>query len=128
MPQCIPVKKKFRKVCLGDLRDRIVIQDRNIKAPQNGVDYSEQFDRGRKRRAMINTVRGSVFFDDLGQQTVITHDIYFRYDKSLTTQNWILFDGKRFKILELTNLDERRRWLLAECTDKGDKNKLASGA
>lgn len=128
MPKRIIIKKKKHQICLGDLKDRIVIQDRNIKAPQNGPDFSEKFDRNRTRKALINTVSGKVFFDGVGKETPITHNIYFRFDKNITNENWILFKKERYKILQLTNLDERNKWFLAECTDRGDAAKLASGA
>ncbi len=122
MPRCSKIKKKKQQVCIGDLRDEIVIQDRDIAPPLSGVDFRELFTNDKIRQAMINTINGKTFFDGVNTDILITHEILFRFDESVTAENWILLDtGNQLDILRITNLDERSDWMMATCVDRGTK-------
>ena len=128
MPKCSRLKKKKQQVCIGDLRDEITIQDRDIAPAFTGTNFREVFSNNKVRSAMVNTVKGKTFFDSVGIGTNITHEITFRFDSVVTAENWILFKGNHIDILELTNLDERDDWLMAICVDRGDATKAATEA
>lgn len=120
MPNRIRLRKKKQQVCIGDLRDEIIIQDRDVQPPISGSDFTELFSNNQVRAAMVNTVKGKTFFDGVSKEEVnITHEITFRFDPLVVTENWIILKTDRLRILELTNLDERDDWLMATCTDRG---------
>jgi SPP1 family predicted phage head-tail adaptor len=126
MPLCSKIRKKKRQYCIGDLRDEIILQDRSITPPFNGVGFSETFTDQITILSAINTVKGKVYFDGVGTETPITHEIGFRFIDGITAETWILYDGRRLDILNVEDLDERHEWLLAQCTDRGLENKQAS--
>lgn len=120
MPQCSKIRRKKRSVCIGDLRSMITLQNRAITPPVfNGIDFSETFTDAAEVWALINTVSGKTFFDDAGTETSITHEIYIRYDSTVTAETWIEFDGRRLDILQTENLEERDEFMKLVCTDRG---------
>lgn len=126
MPQCQKLRKRKRQFCVGDLRDRITIQNRSITPPSSGVDFDETFTNESEIDAVVNTVTGKTYFDDVGVGTNITHEIGFRFDETVTAESWILFNGRRLDILDLEDLDERHMWYRARCVDRGLVTKEAS--
>lgn len=131
MPECIKLKKKKRQYCIGDLRDEIVLQNRSLEPPVNEIDstdLTEEFTDTLIILSAINTVSGKTYFDGIGTETNITHEIGFRFVEGITAETWILYDERRLDILNLQDLDERREWLLAQCVDRGEAAKDASAA
>ena len=120
MSICVKIKKKSRKVCTGDLRDRITLQDRSI-APEE-IDFTENFSNNIEVWAMIATVRGLESFDGVNVETLVTHNIYIRFLPGVTEETWVLFDDRRFDIVDVENLDERKTFLLLRCKERGQKD------
>jgi head-tail adaptor len=125
-PQCFKIRKKKRQYCIGDLRDEIILQNRAITPPFNGIGFSETFTNQITILSAIETIRGKVYFDGVGTETPITHEIGFRFIEGITAETWILYDERRLDILNLEDLDERHGWLLAQCTDRGLEVREAS--
>lgn len=131
MAVCTKIRKKKRQYCIGDLRDTIDLQSRDITAPTefSSVDYDEDFSTVEANLpAAINTVNGKTFFDGVSTETPITHTVGIRFIENVTAENWVLFDGRRFDILRVENLDERSLWLELTCVDRGLATKEASKA
>ena len=129
MPRCIKIKKKKQEICIGDMRDEIILQNRAIQPPVFGTpDFTENFTDTDTVFSMINTVKGKVFFDEVGIETPITHEIYIRFDSSVTAETWVQFKTKRIDILEVTSLDERDEYQLLVCTERGAAAKAAAQA
>lgn len=133
MSRCQAIRKKNREVCVGNMRDVIILQNRNITPPLfNTVDLDEDFqpiDPGTPERfAMIETVTGKTFFDGVGTETPITHIIYIRYDQLVTAETWIEFEDRRFDILAVEDFEERHTFMKLTCTDRGLLTKEASKA
>lgn len=127
MSKCVRIKKKKRKICIGDLRDLITLQNRSIQPPEFGeVDYVENFNDTGTVFSLINTVSGTTYFDGVNTETPITHEIYIRFDPTVTAETWVEFDGKRIDILSVEHLDERKEWLKLICNDRGLTNKQAT--
>ena len=116
---CTRIRKKKRQYCAGDLIDEVTIQNRNITAVLEGVDFGEQFTENYVAMAAINTVNGKTYFDGINTESNITHEIGLRFDDTVTAESWILFEGRRFDILKLENLDERKEWMRAFCVERG---------
>ena len=129
MPKCIRIQRKKRQYCVGDLDEEIILQNRAITPPVFGaVDFTETFTATATVWAAIDTVAGKVFFDDVGTETPITHEIGIRFDATVTAETWIEFDSRRLDILNVEDLDERHEFMRLKCTDRGTVAKAASQA
>ena len=123
MPKCMPIRKKRRNVCIGDMEDEITLENRAIQAPEfGGVDFDEKFTAiAEYSWALIETVRGKTFFDGTGVEEDVTHWVYINYDVTVTAETWVkLSDGRRFDILRVEDLDERSDFMLLHCVDRGN--------
>jgi SPP1 family predicted phage head-tail adaptor len=118
---CQRLASKRRGVCAGDLDKRIVLQNRTLNPPVFGdPDFTESFTAANTRWAGVETVAGKTFFDSVNQvDQTITHYWYIRYDATVTSQTWILYDSRRFDILATEDLDERHEFMRLICVDKG---------
>ena len=129
MPECQIVRKKKRQYCVGDLRDVIKLQNRDITPPPFGdPDFSEVFTEIKTIRAAVNTVKGRVWFDGVSTDINITHIIGVRFTQAIGAQTWIEFKGRRLDILEFINIDERSIWMELICNDRGEVAKAATQA
>jgi head-tail adaptor len=124
--KCSKIGKKKRQYCSGDLVDEIIIQNRSITSVMEGVDFGEQFSDYQSVMACVNTTSGKTYFDGVSTETNVTHEIGFRFDESVTSESWILFDNRRFDILKIENLDEKKDWSRAVCVDRGLAEKSGS--
>jgi len=123
MPSCVSIRKKKRKVCTGDMKDLITLQNRAIQGiTTSDVDFTENFTEAAVVWSMIETVQGVTVFDTSNTEIVITHKFYVRYDPTVTSETWIEFDNRKFDIVTVTNLDERKDYLLLQCRERGDKD------
>jgi len=131
MPVCKTIRRRHRKICIGDLDNLVKLQNRSLTAPSSGVDATEEFTDFQANPnvyALMETVNGKEFFDGIGTVINITHNIYIGFITGVTAETWIEFDGRRFDILDVEDLDERKEFLRLICNDRGDKLKVASGA
>lgn len=112
---------KRRKVCVGDLNQRITLQNRDIVPPIfENPDFTEDFTADDEVWASIQTVHGKTFFDGVNQRDVnLTHEIFIRYDATVTAETWILYDSRRFDIITVEDLDEQHEFMRLLCIDKG---------
>jgi SPP1 family predicted phage head-tail adaptor len=106
---------------VGDLNQRITLQDRDIVPPIfGGPDFIEDFTEDNERWAAIQTVHGKTFFDGVNQRDVnLTHEIFIRYDSTVTAETWILYNSRRFDIVSVEDLDEQHEFMRLLCIDKG---------
>jgi SPP1 family predicted phage head-tail adaptor len=127
---CKVVRRKKRKVAVGDLRDRITLQNRDIAPPLFGDDeYSEDFEASAEVWAAVNTVAGKTVFNGVGTDVAITHEVFIRHDSRVTSETWIeLADGRRLDIELPENWEERDEFMRLLCVDRGSKDKEASGS
>lgn len=118
--RCQKIRRKKRQVCIGDLDKEVTLQNRDITSPLFGTpDFDETFTDIDTVWAGINTKSGKMFFDGVGTETLVTHEILIRYDAAVTTETWVEFDGRRFDILEVQDLEDRHAFLILMCTDRG---------
>lgn len=120
MTRCIHVAGKRRVICAGDLNKRITLQNRAIVPPIFGSsDFSESFDAGNDRWAAIKTVKGKTIFDGLNQRDrEVTHEVFIRYDSTVTAETWISYNSRRFDIIDVEDFEERHEFMRLLCTDK----------
>lgn len=123
MSSCKYIRKKKTRVCVGSLQDLISIQSRNIETPLfNTVDFDENFDPieiNPEVYAMFESVNGVTYFDGVSTEIAVTDYIYIMYNEDVTSENWILFDNKRFDILDVVDFERRKDFMKLVCVDKG---------
>lgn len=129
MPKCSYIKRKKRKLCIGDMDKIVTIQDRNIGEPFfSSVDFDEAFSNNGTVWASVKTVSGNTFFDGANTETNITHEFGIRYDSSVSSETWIEWDGRRFDILDAQDLEERKEWMILVCAERGTKKNESTKA
>lgn len=131
MSSCQRIRKKHRRVCVGDMKDPIQLQNRDIVAPVfNTVDFNENFEPidplVPDTLSLIETVTGKVFFDGVNTETTVTHIIYIPYQQAVTAETWIIFENRRIDILQVEDLEERHEFLKLTCTERGLVSKEAT--
>lgn len=124
------IRKTRRKICVGDMRDRVKLQSRDITEPAFGAtDFDEQFEGTSEVWALVNTTAGKVIFNGVNADVAISHEIFIRHDPTVTAETWVeLGDGRRLDVVNVENLDEREDFMRLLCTERGDKAKGATAA
>lgn len=123
------LRRGRRELCVGDLDNRVLLQDRSIEAPAfNSADFTEKFEDLGGVWASLETRGGKTIFDDHQQRDrVVTHEIGIRYDQRVTAETWLLLaDGRRLDILDSEDLDGRHKWIVMQCTDRGTQDDTVS--
>jgi len=129
MPKCQKIQRKKRQICIGDMDEQILLQDRGIGEPLFGsVDFGEDFTNIATVWAAVETVNGKTFFDSVNTETDITHHFYIRFDASVTAETWITWDSRRFDILKPEDYDGRKEFMKLTCAERGAKTIEATKA
>ena len=124
MPICKRIKRKSRKICIGDMREQVEINISTITAPVDGsVDFDEVFQKIETVFALIETKTGVEIFNGTNLIGVATHFIYIRFIPNFDFTNWIRFKNQLFDILDVQNLEERDEFYLLRCSLRGDDKK-----
>lgn len=128
MAVCVNIRGRRRAICIGDLDRMIILENRAIQSPKDGVDYTELFTdkpiddsplSPGEVWSMIETSSGATVFDGTNIERVYTHRFYIRWIPDVTSETWILFDGDRYEIINVEDLDARREFLLLKATLRG---------
>jgi len=114
---------------LGDLKHRITIKSRAIKAP---IDASENYGLDFKDLivvwASIKTIKGDVIFDSTTMDKSISHIMTIRYLPFLTQEYWITYNQKYYDIIRVQDINEQMRFQILYCNLRGDMNKEVNKA
>jgi len=127
MGACKKVRITKRRFCVGDLRERITIQNRSIATPDN-LDFDETFDSDLPLWAGVKTMVGVDVFDDSNTAVSATHDFIIRFRSDITAENWILWNNERYDILLTEDYDGQRLWLRLRCNLRGSSAKEVNKA
>lgn len=128
MAICAKIQAKRRRVCIADLDRQISIQNRAIQSPTNEPDYTELFSAGSSTSsglvagdvwAMIESTAGKTVFDTTGVERVVSHKITTRFFDGVTAESWILFNGNRYDVVSVENIDERGEYMVMRCVFRG---------
>ena len=127
------IRRPRRKLCVGDLKDRVILQKRTLTEPTFGeTEFDESFSLREEVWASIQTTAGKAFFAGVNVGDVrITHRIDIRYDVDVTEETWIeLKDdvGTRLDIVDVEDLEERHEWMVLSCVERGPKDQEATAA
>lgn len=118
------LRRPNRTLCLGDLKEQIILHDRDLTEPEYGeVDATEDFTPINNVWASIKTVSGKSFFAGINEGDVaITHEVSIRYRSDVSSETWIeLKTGSLLDIVAIENLEERDEWLRLQCNERGIK-------
>jgi SPP1 family predicted phage head-tail adaptor len=128
MPKRVTYRRKHRKPCIGDLRDEIKLQNRNITPPPfDDPDFDETFTALSTVWAGIETVAGKTYFNGVNE-VPITHTVTIRFDSTVTAETWIEFNGRRIDILSVEDWEERHEWMILTCGERGSTDYDANKA
>jgi len=129
MPKCISIRRKKRDVCIGDMRDKIIVQTRTITPPgAGGADFTEVFNLDKTVWALIETRDGKEIFDGTALKGIATHYMYIRYLSTLTFEGWVKYKSKYYNIIDVQNLEERDEFMLLRCSERGTTDNLSNQA
>ncbi len=134
MPKCVNIRRKHRKVCIGDLDTIIDIQSRDLRRTnvRSGPTQTREVFTTilPDAWALVETKRGSFVVDGVSGDIEFTHMIIIPVPDSptLTAENWVLLEGNRLRILDIEDYDERGEFLALRCTNRGSDTKAASDA
>lgn len=120
MPRCINIQRKHRKLCVGDLNDEIQVLDRAMVAPTfDTPDFDISFSEIEGIFASVNTVAGRTMFDGTNTEVDVTHEFGVYFDTRFTAEDFVLFDGRYFRILKVEDYEERKEWNWLVCSERG---------
>lgn len=128
----MPCRINSKVKCIGSFNRKITIFDRNISSPafsvSTDVDADELFTNGIVRYASVKTLSGKTIFDSVGTERIVTTQFFIRYDKNITSENWIEYNLNRYDIVSVDNIDEGFTFLSLKCIIRGLATKEASKA
>ena len=124
------LRRKHRKICVGDMRDRISLQTRAITEPAfSTTNFTETFAGADKTWAKVVTIAGKTVFDGVNQDVALSHEVTIRFDSGVTAETWVLLaNGSRLDVIVTEDLEERNEYLLLKCRERGTKDKAATAA
>lgn len=127
MVTCIKIDRKVKRVSIGALNRKIIVNFRSIVPPSSGsVDFTESFIPDREVWALIETVAGVTIFDETNTAIDITHNVYIRYYPTMTPEKWVnllSINGgvdNYLNIMRVENLNEENRFYKLLCNIRGN--------
>ena len=129
----ITCKKRIKfqkiKICTKDLDKRITLQyPFNTGTSNSDINTTREFKDIGNFWATIKTTPGGQFFDDVNIQEGITTDFFIKFTSSidLGKQIWVKFDNRRFKIINIENINEDSRFIKLRAIERGTVLKEAN--
>lgn len=137
MSVCAYKRFKKTKLCTSDLSHRIEIQSRVVGGVPFGVtEPVAVFTTLHTVWAAIESVGGIrsaggvQYFNKVNTADSPTDFFYVRYEAAISglevSNNFILFNNKRFRILSIENIGRDNSTLVIQCTDRGEEGKEAA--
>ena len=114
------IRRAINTENIGSLRNRISIQTYadTPTGGSSGHGITPAWTTVATVWAAIEAHKGLVYYDGMQIGEGITHKISIRMPSvAVTTENWVLFGTRRFRIRFIRNIQERNRWLILECQE-----------
>lgn len=133
MTRCVKVQRRRTRACIGELTERLFVENREIIGPVfGGADLGFQFTAHNEATevwAIVETTQGTTLFDDVaGLDRVVTHHVIIRFLPGISAETWLrLDDGRRLDILSVANIDERSEFLEILAAESGLNTQAGSG-
>ncbi len=115
------LRRNHRKICLGDLRTRVTLSNREITEPIFGqTDFGEDFPAPKVVWSMVRTINGRNIFNGVDTDIALSHEITIRYDTTIDAQTWVQFtDGTRLDVIDVQDYEERNEYMVLLCRARG---------
>ena len=123
-------KRPLKKIPVGDMRDRILIRERDISTPDfdNPAAFAEAYKTIADVWCKVKTnVSGKQIFDGVNADTgggillSSTHIFTIRYRSDITSEHVVDYNGDYYEINRIVNPEERNMYLDLSCKLRGDK-------
>ena len=101
---------------IGKMRHRVTIQTL-VATPDADNAVEEVYSNVATVWADVSPVSGRTSIDSKSIGEEITHRVTMRYRSDVTSENWILYRARRFRIRKVTDFEERRRFLILDCEE-----------
>lgn len=99
----------------------IDIQSRaTLGATFGNSDPDQSFTTKASVKAIVQTPRGKATFDDVGLDEVVTHKFCIAWIDGITSEDWIVFKGKRYDIINDMNCCEKDEAITMFCRLRGE--------
>jgi hypothetical protein len=126
MAICTKIRRKLKKVCIGQMNRRFVVNLRQIQPPtSDSVDFSELFTPQKTVWGMLETIEGLTIFDDTEIEQVVTHNVYIRYIAGTTPEKWLKLLSVNdtpdvyLNVLKVENFGENNEFFRMRCNLRG---------
>lgn len=137
MGNCDIKRIKATKLCRGDLKHLVDLQDRSLDG--SGFESSqpvETFETIRQQWCAIETVggmgRGVPRFAKIHILDEATHLFWTTWDADFpeleNRNSWVLYEDKRYKILKVDNINELNTTVVIQATERGEDTEEATKA
>jgi len=124
MSVCKKIRRVNKQVCIGALKDSIILQTRRQNAPIKGsVDHTISFVSPVTANALVETKKGIETFDGTNINALLTHHFTIRFLANIEVFKFVEFRSKYFLIDRTVNIDEKNQYLILMCSDRGDTSK-----
>lgn len=128
MPTLERLKRRRRRVCIGDLDSRVRIYHRSQVPPVAGsVDAAFAFqavESDGQVWARVETVGGRTIFDGVANDRRVTHEVTIRHMAGVNSGSWVvLSDGTRLDVVLAEQFDERGEFIRLFCDARGSDAK-----
>lgn len=109
------------KVCPSALDNVMTLQNRAIVAPLDfgQGESTEEFNDIAVVDCKVVTRTGVTVFDSTNVEQIVTHQFFCRFISGVTAETWIIFEGIRYNILYVDDMDEQHEWLRLDCSVRG---------
>ncbi len=102
---------------IGRLRHRLTLETA-ARTPDGGGGAAEVWTTVAQLWGRIRPTSGNEIFDADGLSGHISHEITLRYRAGVTPSMRLVGSNRRFEILAVIDIDERRRWLKCLCMER----------
>jgi len=114
------ISGNHKKIDTGELNKRITMNLRSIQAPISGVDFDEKMINETSLWAMMKSISPVEIVNGTNIAGIATHLIGIRYRTDVTSENWIKYDNKFYKILTTDDgITSNKTFLLMYCCLRG---------
>lgn len=127
MSKCSRIKSKADKICIGDLNKLIKLEVNRKVSPASGNSYAtvtttEDLEVWAKQTSS----KGVVSFGESNLEQVVTDYFYIRYLPDINITSSIVYDDKRYSIVDIENLNGNNEFLKISTNKRGDSTLKAN--
>jgi head-tail adaptor len=132
MPRLVRTTRRRERVPVGDLSERIFVENRSLPTPVYGSAAEDMvftpFEQNAQVWANVETVVGVTFFDSVaGLDRPVSHIVVMRWIEGVSAETWLrLDDGTRLDIVSVSTIDARHEFLRVQAAATGSNTQGVS--